>query len=386
MRLTDLERSLAEVSNPYVSVYLEPTANRSARARSTVNSHPWLRKLAKSIEAGMPATERDSFRTQLNRIEAFLRSPEAGNGALAIFSAPGKWVCLHLPPAISNELSWGKPSLQQLRRVAQEEQGVCIVAVDRAGARFFRYELGDLAELPEMKFELDVSQWKRKEHGHMARRDTKMPHGPLRDAFKRRMDEQYHRFFRHIAERTKFVCAKENLHVVMLVGSERITKPIESVLPREIRERTVLIPQDLARVAPIKLQAKILPKISQWMRRFSGARAARLIESTRGTVIGFDETLAELQSGRVGSLLVVRGLDVPLRQCVNCGDVNRSADPVCAVCGGPRRSVTLSQVLDALAKEHHTKVEVLDPDAAKALAKAGGMGGWLRQPSLVAAR
>ncbi len=386
MRLADLEASRAEVSGPYLTLYLEPATTRSTRARFPVNSQPWIKKLAKSLETGMSAVERNSFRTQLNRIEAFLRSPEAGKGALAIFAAPGKWVCLHLPSAVSNELSWGKPSLQQLRRVAEEDQGACIVAVDRAGARFFRYELGELVELPEMKFELDVSQWKRKEHGHMARRDTKMPHGPLRDAFKRRMDEQYLRFFRHIAERTKFICSKENLRIVMLVGSERVTKPIESALPREIRERAVLIPQDLARVAPAKLQAKILPRIWQWMRRFSEARAARLVESTRGTVVGFDETLAELQRGRVGTLLVVRGLDVPLRQCVNCGDVNRSADPVCAVCGGPRRSVMFSPVLDALVRDHHTKVEVLDPGAAEALAKAEGMGGWLRQPSLVAAR
>jgi hypothetical protein len=48
--------------------------------------------------------------------------------------------------------------------------------------------------------------------------------------------------------------------------------------------------------------------------------------------------------------------------------------------------VMLSAVLDQLAKKHHTKIEVLDPVAAKKLAKAGGMGGWLRQPTLVAAR
>lgn len=334
----------------------------------------------------MPAVEREAFRTQLNRVEAFLRESQTGTGPLAIFASPAKWVCLHLPLAASNELHWGKPSLSQLRRIAEELPGVCIVAVDRAGARFFRYELGELSELPAMKFEVDVSQWKRKEHGHMARRNTRMPHGPLRDVFKRRMDEQYHRFFRHIAERAKFVCAKHDLQAVLLVGSERLTKPVKSALPLEVQERAVLVPEDLARVSPAKLQAKILPKIGEWLRRFSEARAARLMESEHGAVVGFDETLAELQNGRIGSLLIVRGLDADLRQCAKCGEVNRSADPACATCGGPRRKMTLAQVLDGIAKEHHTRIEVLDPDSAKALAKAGGMGGWLRQPTLVAAR
>lgn len=383
MRLTDLE-SFAEGSQPFLSLYLEPL-KRSSNGRPGLSSYPWLRKQAKTLSAGMALAERDAFRVQFERIERFLGGSTTGNAALAIFSAPDKWICLHLPSSVSNELHWGKPALAQLRRIAEEQQTLCIVVVDRAGARFFKYELGELTELPAMKFEIDTSQWKRKEHGHMARRGTKMPHGPLRDAFKRRMDEQYHRFFHHIAERTKFVRAEGRSQGVLLVGSERLTKPIESALPREIQEHTALIPEDLARIAPAKLQAKILPKIAHWMWQYSATRAERLIESTRGSVVGFDETLAELQNGRIGTLLLVRGLDVPLRQCTNCGDVNRSADPVCARCRGPRREVMLSHVLDGLAKSHDTRVEILDADAGKELAKAGGMGGWLRQPMVVAA-
>jgi Bacterial archaeo-eukaryotic release factor family 5 len=385
MRLAELEGSLAEGSTPLLSAYLEATPAGSGR-RSITSSPPWIRKVAKGLENGMAVSEREAFRAQVNRVEAFLRSSAPAKGALAIFASPDKWICLHLPSPVSNELHWGPPSLSQLRRIAEEQPGICVVAVDRAVARFFRYELGEISELPAMKFEIDASQWKRKEHGHMARRNTKMPHGPLRDAFKQRMDQQYQHFFRHISERIKFVLSRENLRAVMLVGSARLTKPIEAILLEEIRERAVLIPEDLARVSPTQLEAKILPNIAEWMRRFSEARAARLMESDRGAVVGFDETLAELQNGRIGTLLIVRDLDAGLRQCTKCGDVNRSADPVCVKCGGARRQVTLTQVLDGIAEEHHTRIEILDPDAAKGLAKAGGMGGWLRQPTLVAAR
>jgi hypothetical protein len=338
------------------------------------------------METGMNAAERETFRAQVNRVEEFLRNSAPRNAALAIFSSPAKWVCVHLPSLVSNELFWGQASLSQLRRIAEEQPGVCVVAVDRAGARFFRYELGELSEFPAMKFEVDVSQWKRKEHGHMARRDTKMPHGPLRDTFTRRMGEHYQRFFRHIAERTKFVCIQQELRAVLLVGSERLIKPVKSALPSEIQENAVLIAKDLARVSPARLEAKIRLDIAKWMRQFSERRAGRLVESERGAVIGLDETLAELQNGRIGALLMVRGLNADLRQCTKCGDVNRSADPVCAKCGGPRRQVTLAEVLDGIAKEHHTRIEVLDPNAAKNLTKAGGMGGWLRERSLAAAR
>jgi hypothetical protein len=386
MRIPNLEASLSKVSQPLLSLYLEASPKGSTGGRSAVNSLPWLKKQAKSLANRIPAVERDAFETQLKVVETFLRGSSSGNAPLIIFSGPGRWVCLHLPSPVSNELHWGQPDLTQLRRIAAEQQNICIVAVDRAGARFFRYEFGELSELPSMKFERDVSQWKRKEHGHMARRDTKMPHGPLRDAFKQRMAEQYQHFYQHLAERTKFVCAKEKLEAVFLVGSERLTKPIESALPREIQDHTVRIGQDLARISPAKLRAQLLPKISEWIRQFSVARVTRLIESDRGSIVGFDETLAELQKGRIGSLLMVRGLDTALRQCANCGYIDRSADPVCATCGGPRRSVMLSEVLDDLAKNHEAKIEILDPAAAKKLAKAGGLGGWLRQPTLAAAR
>ncbi|HVB88301.1 MAG TPA: VLRF1 family aeRF1-type release factor [Candidatus Dormibacteraeota bacterium] len=384
--MAELEAKLAQVSTPLLTLYFEANAKGSVSRSSTVNSLPWLRKEAKRLAAGLRPVERAAFQEQLDRVETFLRNATTGNGALAIFAGSGGSIYVPLPFAISNELHWGEPALTQLLQIAEEHKTACVVAVDRTGARFFRYELGELAELPAMKFEIDVSEWKKKDHSHMAQRDTKMPHGMLRDAFKQRMDQQYLRFFRHVSERIKFIRAKESLDVVLLVGSDRLTKPIASALPPEVQERTLALGEDLAKVAAAKLQARIEPKLDGWIKQFAAQQTDRLLEGGPTAIVGLDETMAQLQDGRLGSILMVRGLDAALRQCVNCGDINRSADPSCANCGGARREVMLSEILDKVAEEHYTKIEILDPDAAKRLAKAGGIGGWLRQPSLVAAR
>ena len=386
MRFAELRAKLSQVSTPLLTVYFETNAKGSASRSSAVNSLPWLRKEAKMLAAGLQPGARAAFQEQLSRVEIFLRSSSTGNGALVVFAGADTWMHLPLPFALSNELHWGEPALAQLLRIAEERKTASVIAVDRTGARFFRYELSALDELPAMKFEIDVSEWKKKDHGHMARRDTKMPHGMLRDAFKQRMDQQYQRFFRHVSERIKFLRSKENLDIVFLVGADRLIKPIASELPPEIQERTVLVDEDLAKVAAAKLQARIAPKLDEWMKQFAAHQTARLLEGGSAAVLELDETLAQLQDGRLGSILMVRGLDAALRQCVKCGDVNRSADPSCVKCGGARRAVMLSEILDKLAEEHDTKVEILDPDAAKNLAKAGGIGGWLRQPILVAAR
>lgn len=386
MRLADLELKISEASRPVLTLYLETNPKGSASRSLTVNSLPWLRKEAKMLAAGLRPAGRAAFQAQLDRVEKLLRDSTTGSGGLAIFSGADVWIHLPLPFAVSNELHWGEPALAQLLRIADEQQSACVVAVDRAGARFFRYELGELAELPAMKFEIDASQWKRKDHSHMAPRGAGMPHGMLHDAFKQRMDQQYLRFFRHVSERIKFIRAKEGFDLVLLVGSDRLTKPIASALPPEVEERTLALDEDLAKVAAEKLHARILPKLDEWMKQFAAQQTARLLEAGSAAVVGLDETLARLQEGRIGNVLVVRGLDAALRQCLNCGDINRSADPSCANCGGARREVMFSEVLDKLAQEHYTKVEILDPGAAKKLAKAGGMGGWLRQPTLVAVR
>ena len=386
MRLADLELKLSQASRPLLTVYLEPNPKGSASRSSKVNSLPWLRKEAKTLAAGLRPAERGTFQAQFDRLEKFLRDSTTGNGALAIFAQADTWIYVRLPFPVLNEMHWGEPALAQLQRIADEQQSACVVAVDHAGARFFRYELGELNELPAMKFEIDASQWKKKDHTHMAVRGTKMPHGMLRDAFKQRMDEQYLRFFRHVSERIKFVHSKESPDVVLLVGSERLTQPIASALPPEIQGRTLALDEDLAKVAAAKLQAKILPKLGEWMKQFAAQQAATLLEGGPAAVLGLDETLAQIQEGRVATVLVVRGFEAALRQCVNCGDIARSADPSCVNCGATRREVMLSGILDKLAEEHHTKVEILDPDAAKKLAKAGGIGGWLRQPPLFAVR
>lgn len=385
MRITALEADLSETSKPILSLYLQAIPKNSAGRKSGAGHLAWLKKEGKTLAARLLPSERIAFQAQFDRVEKFLRNSVSGNGALAVFSGPAKWAYVPLPGPVANELRWGKPAISQLRRVAQEQRKAFIIAVDRAGARFFRYELAKLVETPALNFEVDVSHWRRKEHGHMARRDTRMPHGPLRDAFKRRLEEQYQRFFRHIAERIKFISAKDHRAPVFLVGSKRLTKPILSALTRELQDRAVLIELDLARVPRAKFQQKLAPKIAESISRSSAERAKRLVESERGAVLGLDETLAELQNGRIRTVLMVRGFDSPLRQCLNCGTLNRSADPSCMVCGGPRRNVMLSQVLDRLAKEHQVDVEVLDPGAARKLAKAGGIGGWSR-PSLAAAR
>ncbi len=255
----------------------------------------------------------------------------------------------------------------------------CVVAVDRTRARFFRYEFGGLTQIEMRKFAIDQSQWKMKDHAHMARRDTKMPHGAERDVFKKRMDAQYQHLCSETASEIRAVCAKYKLAGIILVGSARLIDPIADALPTELKPNVMMIPKDLARFSISELKDHIAPAIAQWEQTQQEIVVADLLGAESGAVIGIDESLAQLQDGSVRKLIVAENLNARLNQCVKCSLASRSADPLCAACASPRKHVQLLDVLPELASAQKTEIEQVSGAAAEKLIAAGGMAGWLRK-------
>jgi peptide subunit release factor 1 (eRF1) len=143
----------------------------------------------------------------------------------------------------------------------------------------------------------------------------------------------------------------------------------------------MLFDQDLARVTPLELRKHLEPQIADWERKHEAELVTAVTSEERGAVVGFDETLALLQKGKIRTLVLARGLHATLRQCVQCGWADRSADPVCSFCGSERCTVTLRDVLPDLARRHDVKIEVVSDWAAKRWKEAEGMAAWLRQPN-----
>jgi len=94
-------------------------------------------------------------------------------------------------------------------------------------------------------------------------------------------------------------------------------------------------------------------------------------------VLGVDETLDELQRGRVRELVINRDFTGTARQCSKCGWVSRATDRWCELCGSKRRSRTLRTLIPELASRFDIPMEVVAGKAAAKLRKHGGIGGWI---------
>jgi hypothetical protein len=378
--------SLAELAQPLLTVYLDTDTRESDNQRYVPSYFTWLKAAANTRRAQVPERERKLFDAQLKRVETFLANQRSRPRGLLIFGGPKTWEQIAFELPLANELHWGKPALSQLISVLNEQMPSCIVAVDRMGARYFRYFAGEMQEYPEQRFLIDTSQWKRKEHAHMARRATRMPHGPERDAFTHRVEDEYRHLYRQVADRTKTLCAKDRFSSIFLVGAKRFIVPIESQLPRDLRGRVVLVDEDLARIPQRALQRHLAPVIAARATDVMRRRVDDLLNGGDRTVVGIDETLAQVQAGAISTLIFVHGLETTLRRCTACGAASRSADPVCVSCGGRRERIMLRDALPELARINRCEIEVVSAEAGIRLSASGGIGGWRRRQTREASR
>jgi hypothetical protein len=373
-------QSLSQLPSPVLTVYLHASPERAHQHGILPSSLAWLSSEGQSLAKSLPPTWRELFGKQFARAEEFLRERTPHERSLVILAGPTAWETISLQLQVENELHWGVPALSQLLRLISQHKAYCIVAVDRAGARFFRYALGEMTELKEKSFAIDISQWKKKELGHVTGQGVRKTRGSQRDTFQHRMDAQYTRLCRETAQHAMTLCEKDGLVAVFLVGSGGFTKFLRAEFPSEFGRPVVPIQEDLARVSRIKLLQHVEPRIAEWERAREEELVSVLLDAERGAVLGIDETLAQLQKRKIRAVMLAQDLDATLRQCISCSWADRSSDPVCPSCGSARVEVRLRELLPELAHRYEAEVTYVSGEAAEKLIEAGGMGAWLRQP------
>jgi len=68
-----------------------------------------------------------------------------------------------------------------------------------------------LTLLEDKSFDVDISQWKKKDLGHFAGERIRKTRGPQRDIFEHRLEAQYERLCQETAERAAALCGDQTL-------------------------------------------------------------------------------------------------------------------------------------------------------------------------------
>jgi hypothetical protein len=379
-----LVESLYELQTPVMTAYVRTSTEDAALQGGTPRYLHLLNEEGQSLAEKLEPEQQHLFLQELAKVSKFLIQP-ASHGSFVIFSGPAVWQVIPLQFEVTNEIHWGKPALGQLLWLTSEHNQYGIVEVDHKGVRFFRSSLGEIEEDEEQAFTVDVSAWKQKDMGP-ANEGARKSHGTQRDVFEKRIENQYERMCRDVAHRAARLFVQKSVAAVFLVGPKKLITTVESKFPGGFRLPIVRIDQDLANISSQEILKHLEPHFANWEREHQAALVNSITEEARATIRGFDETLAQLQRGRIRTLLLASDVDASVRQCGECGWIDRTADLACAVCGGKRREVNLREMLPDLLRQHNVELEIVSGEAGERLKQIGGMASWSRQPKRASAR
>jgi Bacterial archaeo-eukaryotic release factor family 10 len=368
------------LTRPVLSAYLDTNpANRRNQGRPP-GYMTWLKSEGRFIAEQVSGGEKRLLQQQLLRVFQYLQSHPPHRRGTVIFAGPTSWELLEFQVDLSDELHWGRPSFKQLLWILDEHRPMGAVLVKRDAARLFRISFGEIVEEKQNALSIDTSTWRKKDlvgPSHPYAGKTK---GSQRDAFQDRVEAQYNRFLRELANQIRQWADQEKLSPVFLAGPNRIIETIWASFPAAFRERAALLKGNLWDLSLLDLQSHLNLAIKRWERAHELAMVNHLLASERSArvAVGIENTLAHLQKGRVRQLVIARGLRGEVYQCERCSHADRSLRRDCLNCGGPRRVVALRAALPELARHNAAPVEIVAGEAASKLIKKGGVAAWLR--------
>jgi hypothetical protein len=377
-------RAFLSLPQPVLTAYLDVNPAKPVNRGPDPEYLTWLNAAGKALAGGLAPDAQKRFREQLDRVETFLRGRIAPRRGLLIFAGPDTWESVPLQIPVQNELHWGRPAVAQLVALFSRHKPYGVAVVDLARARFFRYQLGDLTELEKREFVINISHWRKKDMGKVSRKvgqvSLQKTRGADRDTFEHRKDEQYRRLQTETAQQALELCERHGLSALFLVGETRLIEPIAREFPRDFRPRVAMIEEDLGGIVSPALEGRLEPSIAEWESAQESEHVTELLRNQRGAVLGIAKTLAELQRGRIRTVVVAASLDGELLHCAECGRADGSEDVLCPYCGSERKAVSFREGLPELAWKYNAEVEFVGGQASQRLAEAGGIGGWLRLP------
>jgi hypothetical protein len=373
-------QTLVSLKEPVVSVFLNTENRNPSRHPRVAAQVSWLRKNKAALGRSLTVHEAEEFEKVFARVDEFLEGRHPQEKTLVIFAGQSSWTVIPLETAVQNAIHWGKPAVGQLVLLLGENSRYGIVAVDRNTARFFEFYLGEFTSLSEKQFEVDESQWKRTDVGHIATERMRKGHGPDRDLYDHRLAAQYEKLWRDTAVHAASLVKGKDFAAIFLVGPERLVSSIHKHLAAIAANIPVVnVFEDLGQFAPKDIRRRIEPLIVDYERKARLAEVCELLAADVGSIIDSDEALAKLQAGMISALFVAEDHELHLRECAKCRAINREGGPLCALCGAQRIDVAMTETLARIAVAKGTKLSFVSGEAGELLVKAGGMAGRLRQ-------
>jgi peptide chain release factor subunit 1 len=303
---------------------------------------------------------------------------------IAVFSCQNEdfWRVHPMAVPVENRVYvYDRPYIKPLTDVLDAYGRYGVIVVDREGARFYKYSLGELEEATGVLGE----EVKRLKHGGGAtgRRGGMAAAGRRGGmaAAGRREEGVAYRNLKDAAESATRFFDGSGITRLVLGGTEENVSQFKELLPRAIHTHVIGSFSIGASASEAEVQARSMEVIEEAAQEREAERVEQLIAGWKrgyGSAVGLADTLAALQEGRVGILLVSAGYEASGYRCQNCNylTLNGQAN-ACNLCGGKLEPI--SDVVDSAV--HRALGQGIEVEIVRGIvefAALGGIGGILR--------
>jgi peptide subunit release factor 1 (eRF1) len=374
MEITNELRELAKFvagSLPVVSVYLNTQwRDQHQRERASTFFTRHIRQ-AQSLTIESEAA-RASLENDLARIEDWGQrlvrgTVDISTPGCALFTCHGAdlWVELPSPIAFDDEfIIASHPALRQLARLDENYTNALVVLVDSHIARVCEVVLGGF--LSETEFTRDFPG-RHKQGGWAQMR------------YQRHVKDHMDRHHKEVADYLTSCLTERPQTRLILSGQPEILANFRHFLAPQVEQQIIADMRLGIRESP----AQILEAAQEVLQRYEREEEEETVQlllnrAGRGglAVVGVQETLAAINTGRVHKLIVQRDFHHPGWRCLECGVLGEQDPPLCPVCGGKVETVDLGEALVNGVLRTDGYVEVIESD--ERLAAYEGVGALLR--------
>lgn len=353
-----------------LSVYLDMSVNENQKRTYQVFLNQKKAEFP-ALDSDRATHHNEPLGAAFERVERWLGSEfdESKKGVALFTEVDGDWFeAYQVSVPLENRVEiYHRPIVSPLVEILERYHHHGVVLVDREHLRLMSLFLDQTLNEKEVETE-----------PYPAPHDVKRGGFSAKDYQDRKAEETRH-FFKEFADEVRAFVRRHRPDDLILLGTHENVQKFREFLPDSVEKLvTHTAPMDIDASAP-EIREHLAPVFQERLEE-EEARVVEILRSrvqeSHKAVAGIEDTLKELQEGKLEALVVARGLEDRGGQCDSCGFFLASKSGTCPYCGGSvADSVDLGETMVRLAADQGIDVDFVP---ATALGELGGVGGLLR--------
>ncbi|MFO7894314.1 MAG: hypothetical protein R6U63_11310 [Longimicrobiales bacterium] len=353
-----------------LTVYLDMSVNENQKRTYQVFLNQEKAEFPE-LDSDRPGHHREPLGAAFERVENWLSSEfdESKKGVALFTEIGGDWFeAYQLSVPVENRLTiYERPIVGPLVEILERYHHHGVVLVDREHLRLMSLFLDQTLNEREVETEPYPTPHDVRRGGFSAK------------DFQDRKAEETRNFFKEFADEVSAFVRRHNPDDLILLGTTENVKKFREFLPESVKALIAHTDRmDIEATAP-EVRERLAPVFEAHLDE-EEARVVQLlrdrVQEAHKAVAGLDDTLQELQEGKLESLVIARGTDSRGGRCDSCGFFLARQTGSCPYCGGSvREAVNLGEAMVRMAVDQGIEVDFVP---ASTIGELGGVGGLLR--------